>query len=205
MLLVLWLFFIIAWFADRAGSHQFDVPQEVSDAIYDMVKAAPERKITRNIEYRYGWGWDIVKASSKHYVPEMLLAVKVKNESSFKTDVWDKTGTTYGAGQMHGAAVRGCDQSTRIGQLECSAKWLRVCFDKCQGGNFNDDSKGWFRALSCYGTSGYCDWRKAKYPKKYRNSLRRQIKQWQDLERMRDSVRNEIMSDTEYYAEMNGE
>jgi hypothetical protein len=172
-------------------SQTFDVVQEISDVISELTSISPNRKIYKNYEYKNKFARDIYNASIENNVPEFLLTVKAYNESSFK-NICSAPGPSQTCGelQMHGVATKNCDLSTRKGRLNCGAKWLRVCFDKC---------KTWPKALAAYGTSGHCNWKKAKHPKKYKRSIDRQVKLWMKFEQQRQSIRNEIISDIEFY------
>lgn len=181
-------------------AQDFDPVYDVADVMADLLKTAPNRPLYKNLKRRYAFASDIVNAANKHGVPELLLTVKVFNESSFRMDVWDATKQTYGLGQMHGASVKGCDTKTRKGQLMCAAKWMRVCHDRCYQSREKISYDGWFSTLSAYGTRGYCDPRKAKDPKKYVNSIKRQMRIWLKYEQQRDRIRAEIIDDLEHVA-----
>lgn len=177
---------------------QFDVVGEIAQVMSDLLSVAPNRQLYRSAEKRIAYAQDIHNAAIGNQVPDLLLTVKIYNESSFRNACSAPTNgpVTCGELQMHGAATNGCDTSTRQGRLDCGAFWLRTCYDKCGT---------WPRALACYGTSGHCDWQKAQRPKAYRHSIRRQIKMWQTFEEQRQHVRAEIISDLEFAAELREE
>jgi len=178
-------------------AQDFDPVYDVADVMADLLKSAPNRPLYKSLEKRKAFAIDIVDYANCNMVPELLLTVKIYNESSFRTDAVSPDGTTTGLGQMHGAATRNCDTKTRKGQIGCMAHWMRKCYEKCQKNNRDGE---WFEALSCYGTSGHCNYRKAKYPKKYKHAINRQIKMWLKYEQQREMIRAEIVDDLEHYA-----
>lgn len=191
----------IVWFqCCGARAQDFDRAYEVANVISDLLKTAPNRPLYKNSEKRIEFAKDVLWASDKNKVPELLLTVKIYNESSFRMTAISNDGyQTFGLGQMHGVAAKNCDMKTRRGQLDCAAKWLRFCFEKCQAKN---KKYGWFGALSAYGTQGYCNYKKATKPKKYFYSIERQLKIWMIYEQQRNAVRNEIIFDMENAADL---
>lgn len=173
-------------------AQDFDIVYEVADVISDLLQVAPNRPLYKNREKKLSMAKDIVEVARHWELPELLFTVKLYNESSFLMSAVSKDGyETKGLGQMHGASVVGCNMKTRKGQLNCSARWLRKCYDKC---------KTWKGALIAYGTSGYCKAKKARFPKKYAYSVDRQIKMWMEFEEQRQHVRDEMIDDMEHYA-----
>lgn len=80
--------------------------------------------------------------------PSLMLSI-IRRESFFIANQRDKKGA-YGLMQVHygTARVLGCNQTTQYGQIDCGARMLRHCADKCGT---------WPGALSCYITkSGKC-------------------------------------------------
>lgn len=184
---------IILFSSSAASAQEFDVPYEVAQAIRDMVHKAPVRRLYKDIDYTMTFASDIYNAAKRHEVPELLLAVRIYTESSFKENVWDASHTTYGLGQMHGVAVKGCDMSTREGQLDCMAAWMAFCFKKCGT---------WRGAIVAYHRGYSCDWRDSANPERLRKAVARQIRKWKKYEAQREAVRDEALADADYYAQM---
>jgi hypothetical protein len=84
-------------------------------------------------------------AGAAHDIDPALLAVISYLESSWMPGAVGGIGER-GVMQVHGAAADGCDLSTRRGQLDCGAAWLRRSYDACGS---------WPGALTMYAT-GAC-------------------------------------------------
>lgn len=175
----------------ESDGHYFDINAEVSDVMFDLLRPAPRRRLYREDDTRYEFASDVVAAASKHNVPEFLLTVQIFEESSFRTTAVATDKPTVGLGQIHtdGVASRGCNLETRSGQLECSSRFLRLCFDKC---------KTWEGALIAYATPGYC----SSSVDKVRKSARRRVRKWKKYENQRERIQAEILDDLEYYADL---
>ena len=169
----------------------FDVVAEVSDVMFDLLSPAPRRLLYRDNNARYLFASEIVFASEKYGVPEFLLTVQLFEESSFRTNAVATDRPTVGVGQIHtnGVASQGCDLETRPGQIRCSARFLRLCFDRC---------KTWESALIAYATPGYC----SSSVERVRKSARRRLRKQERYEGQRERVRAEILDDLEYFADL---
>jgi len=174
--------------------YRFDVAGEVSDAMADLLSAAPRRQLYRDHVLRRQYAEAIVAAAEKHGVPELLQVSQYFNESSFRIGALACDRPTIGMGQIHteGVAAKDCDLSTMQGQVNCSAKFLRTCFDLCVSRN---PTATWRNALIAYATEGHCE----SKTEKTNWSANRRMRLWQALEQQRESVRNEIVSDLEFY------
>lgn len=184
-----YIFCIIELFCIYGRTQEFDVVQEIHEVIRDLTSVAPNRKIYKDFDYGHKFAEDILEASIKNDVPDFLLTVNIYKESSFRKDALSENTEWYGLGQMHGVASVNCDIETRQGQLNCSASWLRFCFEKC---------KTWRGAITAYKTKGDCK-PKTKLLKRRVNSI---IYTWQKYEKQRQSIRDEIISDFEFYGDL---
>lgn len=181
-----------------SAEYHFDSVSEISDYIYDLCNIAPNRKIVKNRAYRDEFANDIHVAAHGQKIPELLFVGKIYNESSFRTGI--KNGRQHGLGQMQGVSQKGCDMSSRLGELECSARWLRVCKTKCGT---------WEGALTCYGTNGgVCsavDSKNKDWAVKLRlwRTINKQMVRWMKAEQQRQNIRKTIIDDLEYMDEIN--
>lgn len=132
--------------AEEYDEKDFRVIQ-VSRMIKHLMRLAPGKKISRDAEYRSDMARDIIKVSDDVGVPLHLLTFLFYRESSYRTNATGKRGEV-GIGQVMNPKKYGCDYSTRIGQMLCSAEYLRREYDKCGT---------WQGALSSYGSNnGTC-------------------------------------------------
>lgn len=176
----------------ESQAQTFDPVYDISNVMSDLLKTAPNRILYKNHEKRHAFAWDINRASTENDVPDLLMTVNIFKESSFRKDALSENTEWYGLGQMHGVASANCDIETRIGQLRCSAKWLRFCYDKCGT---------WSGAITAYKTRGYCTTENKTL--KWRVSSI--IQMWFKYEEQRAAIRAEIIDDIEHYASLKGE
>jgi len=141
---------------------------QVSRMIKHLMRLAPGKKISRDAEYRGGMARDIVLVSDTVGVPLHLLTFLFYRESSYRTNAEGSKGE-LGIGQVMSPKKYGCDYSTRIGQMKCSAEYLRREYEKC---------RTWQGALSSYGSNnGTCRPKKGgTLEKVVRNRMRRWAK-----------------------------
>jgi len=140
---------------------------KVESVIADLMAEAPGRKLSKSREARLELSADIVNAARIYNVPPILLTVISFKESSFRTTAEGKIGEK-GLTQVHGLAARGCDLSTRHGQLQCGARWLSVSLQMC---------KNWPDAVSAYACGGCIP-----PTKKVKKIVQRRIDMWKDYE-----------------------
>lgn len=118
---------------------------QVDQAIKELTKTAPNRRIHKDTNYRIKIAKMIVYASLVHRIPPLLMTVIIFRESSFNSQSVGSIGER-GMAQVHGVAARYCDLTTTQGQISCGARWLRTAKDKCCT---------WKGALTAY-ASGKC-------------------------------------------------
>ena len=99
-------------------------------AVFSLVEGAPNRKITKDANYRADLVAIIVHISEEYNIDPMLMIATLYRESSFKMNVTGKIGEK-GMGQVHGLAKRGCEMSTAYGQIDCAARWIHRMELKC--------------------------------------------------------------------------
>lgn len=176
-------------------AQDFDPVLDVAEVMSDLLRPAPNRPLYKNPEELLVFAEDITWASKARSVPEFLLTVQVFKESSFRTDALAKDRPTYGLGQVHGVAAKGCNLKTRRGQLDCTAKWLKFCRKRCGT---------WEGALTAYATTGYCSvWEMdTGFEKKLKlwKSINKRMRMWLKYEYQRERIRAEIIDDIEHYA-----
>ena len=191
MWLIIFALFVVLIFAFDVEASEHDRAQEVSDVMYQLLEEAPGRKLYTDHAKRLSFARDIVMASDIGNVPEFLLTSLVYRESSFRTNAIAQDKPTVGLGQIfrNGVASKDCDLKTRLGQLICSAKFLRICYDKCGS---------WESGLTAYATPGYC----SSSDGHTKWSARSRIKMWQKFEKQRERIREEIQDDLEHYADL---
>lgn len=175
----------------EARSQTFDPVYDVSDVMSDLLSTAPARTLYTDHRKRYLFALDVVETAQTSEVPELLMTVNIFKESSFRKNALSENTEWYGLGQMHGVASANCDIDTRRGQLDCSAKWLRFCYDKCGT---------WRGAITAYKTRGNCTTK----DKKLKWRVGSIIKRWMKYEAQREAIRAEIIDDLEHYSEMKG-
>jgi hypothetical protein len=103
---------------------------QIERTISHLMRKAPARKISADAEYRRAVATDIVYVAVKYGVPVHLFNVVIFQESSFRMDAMGLK-EEKGLGQVMNPERYGCDMSTRIGQLECSARYLVMGYEKC--------------------------------------------------------------------------
>jgi hypothetical protein len=97
--------------------------------IEDETKYAPKAK-----KKAYSLTESVKKASRKYNIPELLIWIVIRFESSFDHRVVSTSKyKEKGLMQVTGVAKKGCDLTTQEGQIDCGTKWLRYCLDKCRG------------------------------------------------------------------------
>ena len=108
------------------------IVDQVANMIRFQMRKCPAKKISKNIEYRKAWARDIVRVAQEtdQPIPEHLFTMLLFRESTFRTNAVGAKGER-GVGQVMDPGRYGCDQSTRIGQLRCSANYLRSGYAKC--------------------------------------------------------------------------
>lgn len=188
-LIALFIAWIVAWFATPATGQTFDPVAEVADVIYELVKVAPIREIAHCSPMRREMARDIYNSASKNNIPEILHTVNIYRESSFRKNALSENTEWYGLGQMHGVASADCDIKTQAGQLDCSAKWLRFCFERCLS---------WRGAITAYKTNGDCTTDNELLKRRVGGIIRT----WKKYENQRQAIRDTIIDDLEYIAEM---
>lgn len=199
ILLFLFVLLIISFQFLEAKAQNFNNVYEIENVMLDLLKTAPNRPLYKHSGKRKVLAKEIHDAGLEYKVPDLLLTVKLFNESSFHHNITSKDGLgSKGIGQMHGLSTQGCDIKTRLGQIKCSAKWLRHCKDKCGT---------WEGALTAYGTKGgRCSASEIKAPFNIKirlwKSIYRQIKTWFKYEYQRMRIREEIIDDIEHYKSM---
>lgn len=118
----------------------------------------------------------LVVSSAKYNVPPLLIAAMTWKESRYRPDII--SGETRGKlgerglGQIHGVLARGCDLSGISGQLDCTARGLRMSMDACDGTVE--------RGLTMYAT-GRC---RVKRDSRAVWRIYTRLKLWQRLERI---------------------
>jgi hypothetical protein len=113
---------------------------QIDRTISHLMRKAPARKINVDEEYRREVAQDVVDVAIEYGIPIHLFNVVIFQESSFRMDALGMK-EEQGLGQVMDPHKYGCDMSTRVGQLECSAAYLQRGYKKC--GN-------WMGALSHY-------------------------------------------------------
>jgi len=112
-----------------------------------MEPVAPRHRLITDDEFRAGWARDLHGAAMDAVVPPSLLVAIAYRESSITyRGPAGKLGE-LGPMQVSRWTVRTkrCDMSTRRGQIDCGARHLRWCADRCGE---------WQGAVSCYVTRG---------------------------------------------------
>jgi hypothetical protein len=107
---------------------------------------------------------DVMRMARKYRIHPLRIAIVISAESSWLPHVEGKRGEK-GLGQTHGAASRGLPVGTTTGQIEATARWLRMGLDEC--GN-------WIEANSWYMT-GYCRpavWAARRRNKAYNDAMK---------------------------------
>jgi hypothetical protein len=154
---------------------------QISNAIKHLMKRSPKAKVSKDAVYRADMARDIIETADKMHVPVHLLTLIFYLESTYQQDAVGKKGE-LGLGQVMNPRRWGCDYSTRVGQMECSAKYLRRERKRCGS---------WPGALSSYGSSrGVC--RPRQGSKLYR-VVRYRVLRWNRLKRaFPDTLDNSI-------------
>jgi len=160
--------------ADESNSNK-DVAQYESNApeiARHLMRKAPRCEIVKNDDYRAELSRDIVQVASEYQIPHELFVVVLYRESSLGANKKDGKKGEKGIGQVKDPKHWGCDMSTRIGQLRCSAKVFRFGYDKCGT---------WSGALSAYQSRGAkCRPIKGSY---HAHQVKSRINQWVRIRR----------------------
>lgn len=102
----------------------------VETAIEHLTRGNAAHPLTRLPKRRIEMARLIASAAEAHQIPALLLTAIAFRESSLRTRVTGDLGER-GLLQVHGIAAEGCDLETAEGQLDCGARWLRRCADRC--------------------------------------------------------------------------
>lgn len=142
---------------------------QISRMVKHLMRLAPAKKISRDADYRVEVVGEIIQVSDSVRVPLHLLVLVFYLESSFRTQAKGSKGE-LGIGQVMNPKKYGCDYSIRIGQMRCSAEYLRREYEKCGT---------WYGALSSYGSSnGTCQPKKGG---KLESVVRFRMRKWARL------------------------
>ncbi len=139
----------------------------VAEVMYHYLKKAPRRELAQDEQMRWEFAQDIYTTAVEARVPHIFWTYQVYKESSYRLDASGDAGE-IGLGQAHGRALKGCDMSTRLGQLSCCANWMALCFEKCGT---------WEGALTMY-KSGHC----STSSQETRDIVTKRLDKWMELE-----------------------
>lgn len=147
---VVLMLFCVPCVADQpAAGFRSSVPDEVdedtvhkiSEMIRFQMRKCPGKRLSKDPEYRLGLAYDIVQVANEgNQIPEQLFTMLLFQESTFRMNVVGLK-KEKGMGQVMNPQKYGCDMSTRLGQIRCSADFLRRGYKKCGT---------WYGALSHY-------------------------------------------------------
>lgn len=102
---------------------------DMQGTIENWISLTPNHRL-RDAETLQKFIENIETVSTKNDVPATLILSVCYLESSMNLSSVGRRGE-IGLMQVHGLAAMGCDLKTEIGQLQCGAKWLSFCRDKC--------------------------------------------------------------------------
>lgn len=102
----------------------------VETAITYLVRNTPAHPVAKRPEWRAELAGLLEESANANQIPVLLWVAIVYRESSFRPNSKGLLGEV-GLTQIHGTAARGCDLSKPAGQLECGARWLARCRDRC--------------------------------------------------------------------------
>jgi len=137
-----------------------------------LMRRAPGRKFMRDQEYHLAIMQDLVLVARENGIPIHLFVVLIYRESSFMRYARGLKGE-HGFGQVMHPKMWGCDMSTRVGNLRCSARYLARGYKKCGS---------WHGALSHYQSrTAACK----PLPETFHaRAVARRVRNWRKLQRL---------------------